>query len=368
MKTWLECFPHWADPVAVHPALRDVLDEGPRDEDELDFARFVDALPKTEVHVHAEAAVPWSFYASLGDGPALPPAGQPFRDFHDFGERWLGNIARIRSSSDYAALARAFVAHRRALHIVATDCHVSLLDTSVYRPRFAPGIPPLDLGESLRAFVTGLREAMAEAPGIDVRVIVDLVHLAGQADLDAAYRALRPFVGSADNRDARGDAIVVGIGLGGPERPGRASFFASALARFRALGLRLDLHSGEQPHVSPADHRAALKLLRPDRVAHGMRGAPEGFFFEGPIAACPISNVLLGGHAGSLSTHPIGEMVRRGLPVSVSTDDPLLFGTTLVIEHVALRRAFGFDRTFVERDQERARAQRLASLRTSPRR
>ncbi len=40
MRSWSEHFPHWSDPVVVHPALRDVLDEGPRDEAELDFARF----------------------------------------------------------------------------------------------------------------------------------------------------------------------------------------------------------------------------------------------------------------------------------------------------------------------------------------
>src|SRR5438445_716570 len=81
-------------------------------------------------------------------------------------------------------------------------------------------------------------------------------------DLDVAYAALSSLCRSADNRGARGEPIVVGVGLGGPERPDRAAFFAAALQRFRALGLKLDLHSGEQAHVTAAEHRAALATLR----------------------------------------------------------------------------------------------------------
>lgn len=367
MKPWHEHFPRWSDPVVPPPALASVLDEGPRDEAELAFARFVDELPKVEVHVHAEAAVPSRFYASLR-GDAAPPAPKgALADFQGFGERWMENLAAIRRPSDYRALARAFVEDRAARRIVHSECHLSLLDTSLYRARFAPGLPVLDLRESLTAFVEGLREAEGAAPDVRVRVILDLVYLAGQNELDQTYQLLRSFVATALNRDAEGERVVVGVGLGGPERPGRAAFFAAALPRFRALGLKLDLHSGEQPHVTPADHRRALLTLRPDRVGHGMRGAPAGVFFEGALAACPISNVLLGGHPGPLAEHPIGEMVRRGLCVSVNTDDPLLFGTNLVVEYVALRRAFGYEQDFVRLTQDNARRQLFSPIRTSPR-
>jgi adenosine deaminase len=167
-------------------------------------------------------------------------------------------------------------------------------------------------------------------------------------------------VSSVDNRDHRDERIVVGIGLGGPERPDRAPFFATALARFRALGLGLDVHSGEQAHVTAAAHAATVEALRPERVGHGFRGAAAGYFFGGALAACPLSNVLLGCHDGPLATHPIAEMLRRGLDVSINTDDPLLFGTNLVIEYVALRRAFGLDRDAFARTQANARRQLLA--------
>jgi adenosine deaminase len=360
MKTWLEHFPHFCDPVGGHPALVGVLDECPRDEAELAFARLVDEAPKVEVHVHAEAAVPASFYRALApERPPLPAT--PFLDFGDFLRRWLDNLACLRRPQDYAALGRAFVADRAARRIVHTECHVSPLDTSCYRPRIDPSLPALSLPESVAHFAAGLRDGMAAAGGaVRVRAVVDLVHVATPEDLDAAYAALAPFVGSADNRGPDGARIVVGIGLGGPERPDRAPFFAQALLRFRDLGLKLDLHSGEQRHVSPEDHAQAVRTLRPDRVGHGIRGAAAGFFFDGPLAACPLSNVLLRCHDGPLHTHPIAEMVRRGLDVSINTDDPLLLGTNLVLEYVALRRAFGFDASFFAETQRRARGQLLA--------
>lgn len=361
MQTWLDYFPHWRDPVVVHPVAADVLDEGPRDADELAFARFVDSAPKTEVHVHAEAAVPAAFYDELsgkGAEPATPP--KPFTDIKDFLRRWMGNLSKLRSAKDYAALGRAFVADRVARRITDCECHVSPLDTSVYRARTGE-LPVLNLAQNIAAFAAGLRDGMADSRGhVRVRAVVDLVSIATESDLQAAYSALAPFVNAHDNRDLAGKRIIVGIGLGGLEQPARASFFAEALHRFRALGLKLDVHSGEQAHVSAAEHAQTVSLLRPERVGHGFRGAEAGFFFQGALAACPLSNVLLRCHNGPLGTHPISEMLRRELNVSINTDDPLLLGTNLVVEYVALRRAFGFGREIFERTQANARKQLLA--------
>lgn len=356
MRTWREHFPNWRDEVVVHPAVADVLEAGPRDEAELAFARFVDEADKAEVHVHAEAAVPAAFYAALS--PEASPLTTPFGDFMDFLRRWMRNLGALRRSADYAPLGRAFIADRAARRISISECHLSPLDTSRYRARFAPQLPALDLGQSIGHFAAGLREGAAAVGGAArARVVIDLVHIATEEDLDAAYEVLAPFVGSDDNRDGDGDPIVVAVGLGGPEQPERAPFFAQALRRFRDLGLKLDLHSGEQRGVTAAQHEFALRTLRPERVGHGMRGAEAGYFYDGAIAACPLSNVLLGCHGGPLGSHPISEMVRRGLDVSVNSDDPLLFGTNLVLEFVALRRAFGWDRDFFLRSQARARGQ-----------
>ena len=359
MQSWLDYFPHWHEPVSVHPVVADVLSLGPRDEAELDFARFVDAAPKTEVHVHAEAAVPPTFYAGLSGQPV--GAAEPFLNFGDFLRRWMRNLGHMREAADYGRLARAFVADRAARRIVRCECHLSPLDTSLYRARVAPGLPELALADNLAHFAAGLRDGMVAAGGqVRVRAVVDLVSVATEDDLQAAYAALAPFVDSADNRDADGERIFIAIGLGGPEQPARAAFFQTALAPFRALGLRLDLHSGEQLHVSPAEHAQAVALLTPDRVGHGFRGAADGFYFEGAIAACPLSNVLLRCHPDSLASHPIADMYARTLNVSINTDDPLLLGTNLVLEYVALRRCFGFDRDFFAATQKNAEAQLLA--------
>jgi adenosine deaminase len=69
-----------------------------------------------------------------------------------------------------------------------------------------------------------------------------------------------------------------------------------------------------------------------------------------------LSNIQTGVFAKPLAEHPIAVMLERGLSFSVNSDDPLLFGTTLTLEYVALRKAFGWGLEFFKKTQDHARA------------
>ena len=135
-----------------------------------------------------------------------------------------------------------------------------------------------------------------------------------------------------------------GFGLGGDEAALPARDFATVYARVRKLGLASLVHAGEWS--GPRSVASALRWLGPVRIAHGIRAAEDPALMRRLAArgvvldVSPTSNVA----TGAISS--IGEVARRvrrlleaGVAVTISTDDPGLFGTTLLGEYRALAAA-----------------------------
>ena len=139
---------------------------------------------------------------------------------------------------------------------------------------------------------------------------------------------------------------VVAVGLGGPEAGHPPEPFAPYFARARAAGLHSYPHAGE--HAGPASVRGALEALGAERIAHGVR-AIEDPALVAEIAAraialdvCPTSTLRLGVYA-NLAEHPLLRLLAAGVAITVSSDDPPLFGTTLNDELALLVDPFGLD-------------------------
>jgi len=126
-----------------------------------------------------------------------------------------------------------------------------------------------------------------------------------------------------------GEAGVIGIGIGGSEQLFPPEPFAAVYARARELGLRTTAHAGEV--AGPESVWGAIRALRADRIDHGLRAVEDPalvtYLAERrlPVTACPGSNLATGA-AASLESHPIRRFLDAGLLVSVSTDDPAMFG------------------------------------------
>ena len=110
--------------------------------------------------------------------------------------------------------------------------------------------------------------------------------------------------------------------------------------------MRLTAHAGEWG--GPASVRDAIHDLGVERIGHGVRAiedlalvdelAEKGIVLE----VCPGSNVTLGVYP-SFRDHPIAELDRRGVKVTISTDDPPFFHTTMEREYQMLHEAFDWD-------------------------
>ena len=139
---------------------------------------------------------------------------------------------------------------------------------------------------------------------------------------------------------------VVALGLGGPEVGHPPEPFAPLFARGRAAGLHSAPHAGE--HVGPPSIRGALDALGAERLAHGVRAIEDPALVaelaERRVALdlCPTSNVCLGVYP-SLAEHPLRRLHNAGAVVTINSDDPALFGTTLTREVGLLADPFGLD-------------------------
>lgn len=126
--------------------------------------------------------------------------------------------------------------------------------------------------------------------------------------------------------------LVIGIGLGGIEQGYPPRLFERSYAAARAAGLRVVAHAGEA--AGPESIREAIESLRIERVGHGVRCLEDPDLVRElaisriPIEVCPTSNYLLG-IVPPDAPHPIRKMLDAGLNVSVHTDDPAMFGTSL---------------------------------------
>jgi aminodeoxyfutalosine deaminase len=169
------------------------------------------------------------------------------------------------------------------------------------------------------------------------------------------------------------DRGVVGIGLGGLEADYPPELFESLFSRARAEGLASVPHAGEA--AGPESVRGALEALGADRIRHGIRAVEDVSLVEElrdrriVLDVCPISN-LRTGVVKDLSQHPLPDLVRAGVPCSLSTDDPAMFDTDLVREYDAAI-SLGLDaRAFYDAGVHgalcsRAEKQRLRAIRDS---
>jgi adenosine deaminase len=323
-----------------------------------------DAVPKVELHVHLEGAIPLPALAELArkhgerDAADVGALHERFRyrDFPHFIETWVWKNGLLRELDDFAFIAEAVARDLAAQNVRYAEAFYS-------PPDFAKR--GLEVGGITEAVRTGFDRV----DGIELRLVADLVRDFGPE------RAARTLEEVAEVRD-RG---VIGIGIGGSEHEFPPEPFAQVFERARALGFRTSAHAGEA--AGPASVRGAIDVLRVDRVGHGTRAAEDPALVDElrrrriPLEMCPISNVRTGVVA-DLAAHPIRRFFDRGLLVTVNTDDPAMFQTSLAHEHRELSRVHGFTFDEIRRLIENAvaaswlddegRARLLASLRAEP--
>ena len=144
---------------------------------------------------------------------------------------------------------------------------------------------------------------------------------------------------------------MVAIGLGGPEVGWPPEPFAESFAYARRYGLHSNPHAGET--VGPESVWGALRALGAERLGHGVRAIDDPALVahlvaeQTPLEVCPTSNICLGVYP-SYAAHPLKALVEAGLRVTLNSDDPALFNTTLVDEYAHAVEDCGLTRAQLE--------------------
>jgi len=291
-------------------------------------------LPKVELHLHLEGGAPPAFIRGLAAEKKLDISGifnedgsYAYRDFWHFLEVYEAATSTLQSPEDFQRLVLAVLKESAANGVVYTETFLS--------PDFCGG---RDVG-AWKEYLHAIREAADIAEkrdGIILRgIITPIRHFGPEKARETAICA----------QETAGDWIV-GFGMGGDEKQFHPKDFAYAFDMAREAGLGITSHAGEWGGA--ASVRDTLDTLNPNRIGHGVQAIEDAALVDRLAEAgtvlevCPGSNVFLGVFP-SWQTHPIATLRERGVIVTVSTDDPPFFHTTMRKEYDQLAETFGWE-------------------------
>jgi adenosine deaminase len=292
-------------------------------------------MPKVELHVHLEGAVPPATWLELArrrrvDLPADSEAGLRewfrFRDFEHFVEVYVTLSRCLQRPEDFQLAVDGFAAEQARQNVSYTEAHFTI---GTHLKHGGSASEPRD----------ALAEALADAErrhGVRVRLIPDVVR-------NVPFRFADQTLEWALEMKDRG---VVALGLSGIEATHSSHPFREHFRVAAAEGLHRVAHAGE--HAGAHSVRGVLEDCGAERVGHGVRVledpelarelAESGIALE----VCPSSNVCLG-VVPDLASHPFERLRAAGLVTTVNSDDPPLFGTTLTGEYQRLASTFAYD-------------------------
>jgi adenosine deaminase len=293
----------------------------------------VAGIPKAELHVHLEGTATPQLIRRLAarNGIALPEE-RLFRadgtfawnDFLHFLESYDIAAGAIRTAQDYRDITYEYLAACAAEGAIYVEL-IASLDHGRH----------VGLGdaEHLAGIAQGIDDAHADH-GIVGRIISSIVRNFGVADgEDVARRTV-----------ALAHPYVVGFNMAGDEAGFPAGDYARAFAIAADAGLGCSVHAGE--HAGPESIRAALALPGVVRISHGVRAIEDPALVRElaerriVLEVCPTSNIVLGVFP-TYEDHPLGALRAAGVPVTLGSDDPPYFGTTIGREYELAHERLG---------------------------
>lgn len=309
------------------------------------LAQFIAEMPKAELHIHLEGAIQPATLLRLAErnGTILPFRDEAemtrffqFRDFPHFIEVFIIVCDSLRAPEDFTLVVTDLGEDAARQNIRYLELH--------FNPE--PHVRRRGLRfDEIMAGINRGRDEVRDRWGIDLRWIADGVRDAesGPGSVDITV----DWISALDPADG-----VVALGLGGNEVGSPPHLFSDAFARARAAGLHVVAHAGET--TGPDTIRDSLDLLGAERIGHGIRAVDDPALVarlageQIPLEICPTSN-LRTGVVPDFQRHPLRRLDDAGVLVTVSTDDPALFGTTLTDEYLLLATEFGYGVDDIER-------------------
>ena len=291
---------------------------------------FIRQLPKAELHLHLEGAIEPATLQELreqhGDRTPDSEAEQLYlyQDFPGFLLAFKNITEHLRTPEDYELITYRLMQRLKEENILHAEVYVSVGVCLWRKQDFAAIFEGLDRGRS-----RGARDF-----GISLLWIFDAVR---QFGVEEAQRVFELAVRYQDRN-------VIGVGIGGDEQKGPPELFRSVYGYAADNGLRLTAHAGE---TGPAESIWGALNLHAERIGHGVAAAQDPDLIEElayrqiPIEICLTSN-LRTGVCKAIGEHPAKSYFDQGIMITLNTDDPSMFGTTLSREYQLAQDTFNF--------------------------
>lgn len=300
----------------------------------IDFTK----LPKTELHIHMEGSIPVEAlfelvkkHNRLDEAPTVDHVRKryEFDDFAHFLDVYKWTVSFLKSADDYE-----FVAYEVAKTLVSqnvwfTEVMVGLSNSVAYGHH--------DPVEIVRAAWRGFKAAEAEF-GIRIRIQVATSRDHGADFSVERLRDIEPLLGEVD---------ICAFNMGGSEHVHPLPQYKKVFDLAHDMGLKVSLHAGEVS--SPQDIYDAIDL-NVERIGHGIRAALDPQLMDIlrdkhiPLEVCPVSNECTGA-VKKLADHPLQRLIDFGLPLTLSSDDPAMFHTSVTNEYHVAHGLLGVDCT-----------------------
>ena len=292
------------------------------------------SLPKAELHLHLEGSIQPATVCALTARHGVVMTEEEvrrryaYRNFPEFIEAFKWVTSFLREPTDYALIARDLAEHLLTQRVIYTEVTLSIGVMLLRKQR-----PEANFEALLRA------TEPFESRGLQFKWIFDA---ARQFGADAAMEVVE----SAKRCDSK---AIVAFGIGGDELSVPTKEFRPVYDRAAQLGLHRLMHAGEVG--GPEKIREAIELLGAERIGHGIAAIHDpglmDFLAERkiPLEICPASNMKTAALARHLrredariEDHPLPKLLRHGIPIVLSTDDPAMFHTTLHEEYANAAR------------------------------
>jgi adenosine deaminase len=300
---------------------------------------YLQKIPKVELHLHLEGSIQPATLLTLAQHnkvtlPTTTLEGLQqwfkFRDFPHFAEVYHLIMGCIRTAADYE-----LITYELGVELARQQVRYAEVTTT-------PGM--LVMQNTAEVYLAGLtagRERVRHELGVEINWVFDIPR---EISKTSDFHKYADF---ATGMAIEGKEVgVVALGLGGVEVDNPPELFAAWFDRARAAGLHSSPHAGET--VGPTSVWGALQALGAERIGHGIRSVEDSSLIEYLVAhnialeVCPTSNLRLGVYP-SYAQHPLPELYTAGVRITINSDDPALFNTTLTNEITLLHTVFGLD-------------------------
>ena len=294
----------------------------------------VNRVPKVELHSHLEGTIKPSLAqeiakrnsVSLDKNLFLANGSYAWSDFPSFLTAYDNVSSCLRSGKDYADITYEYL----------KDC---AKENVVYAETFISPDHAAECGISYDDMISGITNGINDAErdfGIIGRIIVTCVrHLGPKQGINVVQTMVE-----------NPHPYVVGFGMGGDENAYTLEEFADVYKIAKKAGYSCTVHAGEI--CGPESVWDAINYLPVSRIGHGVKCIKDEKLMNKLVEhnihleICPGSNLSLSIFP-NWDTHPLPSIMNRGISISLNSDDPPFFNTTVGQEYYDSAKHFNLD-------------------------